>query len=1347
MVVKRGTFVVAFVFLFILSGISVTSDFAIPDKSSEVSGSNTEINTAPSVKNSLSGMTNLEGTLNPVVIEQTGNTTNPLLHAETDSRTNANSYLSIDTANGWTGSRASAQLSNLERLYIANGSFSEGITGSTPNPAGGLTTGIPYGWDAISGRTDLDMDMTAEYSNQEVLVIANGHGLGGNYFYANESYVYWTQTVNNTPYLSNFILSFDYILGTFGPEANPNVTLQVYIDNTLIWINTTESMLADEWYNSGNLQLDLAGIGSQFQFKIGMNITGDFYHTKKTIEFTLDNIRLVGLIPPTFNDANISLHINGASAAVTGSDSGYASIVNSSLWRTDNVLIELKSDLGYSFDYIATMKSSRYINSTYTTTLLADGVHFTSLRNENPSLEFYTFVGVIPDIGDFTLVIRTPKDWENATVYNAFGNPVTASCRIKQGNITIPNSLLSTLGWWEIHVDSPNYLYSIQTLKLNETFSNWFSDTIFRTTNITKPMIVIGDESPISTPLLNLNVTWLMPNGAIWYSELINDGIDGSINGSQLEFGPVNTTAGSWDVYVTWTNGTELAFGSVIFEMYHGTKLYPYQEAIETESGLIISNFIYFQDSENNEFITDPIAASVTANWSSSTIDFSSDPIQNRWVGTFDTSLLGPGTHLVVVNASQPFFDDASCTFNVTITFAGNDLTIDNPAGTIGIGDTYLATFTYSDALGAGIPEANVSIDFTGTAGGISWSEPNDLGGGDYSVEFTAVHSGQYVITITAEKSHYEPSGDALFIIVGERTTFLNLENGSSAIISYGNQYRLVVQYTNGTGHGLDGANVSVYSTNPETEIGYTSSTNEGNGYYSFTLTPEDIGTWTIVIRASLQDYQINVTSFTLTATAISTQLRIVGTSSPSSAGVKDLFDLLVFYEQIGSSPVNISMADIRLEFTSFRSLDYNITRISLGAAGYVITLNASQIGSYEFTIYMSKTGYQSDFESFTLFVVARGMKVIMDAPLWIRLSPLNITLQLLESDTNNPITGAKVSYWLTKSGGIVMEGNLTEISPGVYYASIMPEWSDRSGYSIRILAEKDNFELDDVYQFPVVQYTPQEIVWQIMVATYGPPIALVGVVAIVSASGRIVYRRRKKAEFVKDLANKRRFDDADNIIGVIVMHKKSGIPIYSRIVKGGFEEGIVAAFITAVTSFREEFEMLDEESMSVIPISDIIRAVQTRNLICAFVTVQSASIEHNRKIGAFAKEVSRYLDDFYMDSKPPSTMDTRIAEIVNYVFDETMDGKLLKYHKLASAKIPKRYEAIEQVLINAETNYCSKPVYLAKALSKYGISETHGCTLVSEAIEKEYLVLCDQEEVPETDIDLHTFLGRKESK
>ncbi|MFW9832781.1 MAG: hypothetical protein ACFFEK_02205 [Candidatus Thorarchaeota archaeon] len=1335
---KRGSLLVALVFLIVASGSSVSiSDNSRPPISESTGYIDDASRLTPIRKNQKSEDYETHGLLDPVVIEQRGNVTNTILHAETDSRTNTKTNLSIDTVNNWIGSRASVELSNLERLYVLNGSLSDGIEGTNTDPDGSVSF-FPYGWSAISGSPDPSMEMRAEYYNQQVVALANGYGGGGSYFYANGSYVYWTQTVNNTPYQEDFILNFNYQLGSQSPEGNPDLTLRVYIDETLVWINTTESMLISEWYNSGDILVDLTGIGSQFEFKIGLYISGDFYHSKQKIDFTLDDIHFVGADSPAFDDVSISLNIGPNSTLITGTDVGQASITNSSLWRTEIVSIELIADLAYSFDYVASMMCHRFTNSTTGPPYPVDGVNYALQIDGSPMLEFYRFIGTLPDIDDFTLIVHIPTDWENATVYNPFGTDRTSSCFVQPGNITIPNSILHDLGFWEFHVESPNYIRKLQTLKLDETTLNWIPDNIFRSTNITKASVEIGSVAPIPGAPQNVNFTWILPNGTLWHSEMISGGSSGKINSTLLEFGPSNTSAGNWHLHVLWTNGSEIGFSHESFEVHHSTILTVDRSDIETESSQLITNYIYYKDSENGKFLMSP-DATIVANWSVSTVLFSPEPVYNRWIGSFDTSEVGPGTHLVVVNATSPFLDDASCTFNVTINYRNNELTIDNPTAEIGIGDSYLVTFSYEDAFGVGITDANVTIEYSGPADGVTWPGWTELGGGNYSTEFTAVHSGNYAITIAASKKNYDVSSDALFILVGERSTNLELENGTSAIISFGEQYQLVMRYTNGSGFGLDGANVTVESTTPETGINCGTVTNEGNGYYSIILTPAESETFTLLFRFSLADYRTQFVSFTLTATVISTQLRVLGVSSPAVVGVNQPFELLVLYEQTGTISGNISDADIDLTFTSLENLSYTITPLT---EGYLISLETNQIGSYEFNIYVQKVGFQSDFETFTLFVRARGMHVVMAPILWIRQSSLEFAAQLREVGTNESIIGANVSYWLLRSGGIVMEGEMSESSPGVYSVSIMPPWSDDIGYSIRIFAEKVNYELDDVYEFQVLQYTPPEILWLIMVRTYGPPLVFIAVVATVSLAGRVVYRRKKAAEFAVDLANQHRFDDVDNIIGVIVMHKISGLPIYSRILKGGFEEGIVAAFIAAVTHFREEFEMFDEEEIRVIPISDIIRAVQTKNLICAFITVKSASIEHNRRMEEFGRQTADFLDSFYTEKTPMSAQDLRISEILDFVFDKTLDGPLLKFHKInKSAKIPKRYRVIKQVLTDMESAHCSKPIYLAKAVSRYGVSESRGCTLVSEAIDKMLIIPCEDHEIKEPDIDLASYL------
>ena len=1365
---KRGPFV-ALTLLFILSGSFLFLNFQDttmnPGYANHSSNESTTVQ--PSKTNRFSDIHELQGKLDPVVIEQRGYRTSGLQAVRTDINPSVTNDLPLDDTHGWVGSKAQVEITDLKRLYAVNGTFENGLPGLDILSSSTAINHYPYGWNVTAYNPDSAQTQVSAYDDtgSKFVVVENqGKKIGpsGNqYDHVAGSEIVWYQLVDNIPYTENFYLSFDYyyLRGPLGDGVIGEGRIFAMLDGTIIW-NTSLPDLPERqtWYSVDNLPVTIIGAGSTLNFSIGIIVDetfdlnsdqdndGDGYADGLANTFYLttwfDDISLVGQTAPDLESVDMQFTAGVNTTSIMGSlGSGAAVILNQANWISNPVFTSVSSNTSVSFNYEVRLLSHKYSASNSATRASELGVNYYVNPDSTPELSFYTYVGSLGTYQNLNISIEHPYDWENATIYDPQSDDVTAQCTLSQGSILIPTALLiDQLGWWFVSIRSSNYIDSLVPEIYDSGDDLWNTEYVFRSTNISRIAISIGSGTSIPNPLNLVNVSWVMPDGTTWFTESVSGGSMGLIDSSGVVFGSLNTTAGQWQALVSWTNGTELAFGGIDFEVHHRATLYPDDSVIDIEGLLNVSTYVYYKDDENKAFLMDP-SASITANWSSTIVALSPVPLENRWIGTFNTALVDPGAHTVVVNASKSFFDDVICTFVIAVTSTDNELSIDNPATVIGIGDMYLATFSYRNAYGIGIANANVSVDLSGPEEGMTWTEATDLGGGEYSIEFKAIHSGDYIIRISALKEYYQKSDDTLFVSVGEKTTSLSLENGTLAVISFGEQYRLVVHYTNGTGFGLENASVAVLSITPGSGVIYAPTTDEGDGYYSILLTPTNTGTYTILLNASITDYFEQLKFFTLTATPIPTQLRIAGGINSASVGVLQPFQLLVFFEEIDSTPANISESTLQIIFTSFETADYTITPLS---EGYLIQIPTDTMGSYEFTVTARKSGYQNDAVDFILFIRERAMRIETAVPIWERTKDLNITLRLLEVDTDNPISGANVTYRLSKLLGAVMEGYLTEVSQGVYSVSIRPNWGDGTGYSIRFFAEVENFVLDKEYEFEIIQTTPPDVVLQIIIQTYVPPILAVFAVSVVSLSGRVIYKRKKKAEFAIDLANKKRFDDADNIIGIIVLHKLSGIPVYSRIVKGGFEEAIVAAFIAAVTHFREEFEMFDEEQMQVIPISDIIRAVQTQNLICAFITVKSASIEHNRRMEAFGMQVATYLDDFYTEKTPQSAQDLRIAEIIDYVYYETMDGNLLKFHKFAeSASFPKRYRPIEQGFQDRESAHCTRPIYLAKALSKYGVSEARGCTLVSEVLEKRLLVPCEEHEIPSLDVDLTPFLEK----
>ena len=100
-----------------------------------------------------------------------------------------------------------------------------------------------------------------------------------------------------------------------------------------------------------------------------------------------------------------------------------------------------------------------------------------------------------------------------------------------------------------------------------------------------------------------------------------------------------------------------------------------------------------------------------------------------------------------------------------------------------------------------------------------------------------------------------------------------------------------------------------------------------------------------------------------------------------------------------------------------------------------------------------------------------------------------------------------------------------------------------------------------------------------------------------ISVLGVVISRRFYMAVMAKRnvelLALEGRIEDSKNLIGLLVIHRAIGLPVYSKIIKGGFQEALLSSFISAISQFRSEFS-IDEPTWIAIPITEVITAVQT---------------------------------------------------------------------------------------------------------------------------------------------------------
>ncbi len=1486
------------------------------------------------------------GTLDPIEVEQQGYVVSGINSVRTDTNPVIQYDIPIDSEYNWYGSSAEINVQNLTRLYVMNGTFEEGYPGQNVLDPGLAIDYYPLGWNASAHNPDgAQQTQIASYDDTGVAYVAvENQGVkigpsGKQYDHIVGTQVIWTQIFENAPYSEDFLLSFSYLyrFGPIGPDTNGNCSLVVFLNGTDVW-NVSLPTLDSRgvWYAVENAPIHVEDASDFLNFSIGIRIdetldlnADEDYNRDgvpegiaNTVYVTtqLDDISFIGNASPEFQAVDMKFNINTDSEPILGSDGvGTGTIANESYWRTDPLPVSVTTNTSISFEYEVRLTSHRISNSTYNTFPENTGVSYSITMDESPSLEAFSYLGFLGEYENLSLIFRYPTDWFDISVINPFVDDITLNCTITDGELWIPESETDELGWWVVRFRAPNYVKNVQTQKLTET--GWQNSTLFRSSNKTQASISIGTASATPIDLESVEVTWSYPNGSMWKNESLSGGIEGEINTSVSVLGPENTTAGQWTISVFWENGSEIGFTSTTFDMYHRSYLEAVNTNIDTESGYVITGFVRYRDADNGEYLMDT-DASIQGNWSSSVITFTPNDVKNRWEGDFDTDMVDGGVYTILVNASLPYYDDANCTFTITIVLVDNTLTLLQSSAEVNLRSTIEVTFDYEDHLGIGIEDANISLEVPENPGGLSLSEPGQIGSGTYGFNITSLESGTYEVIVTAWKDYYEEAEDRFFLTVGKIGSTLYSLNGTGGLSQIGETYRLLFRYENSTGSGLENATVEIISITPSDGIIYTNVTEIGDGKYTVELTPQSSGIYTLLVRAEILNHREQITSFTLNAPKLGSSLTIINPpsvvaidqvctvtfnfSSDVNGGVTngsiqpvqipegldfstlqeigdgiytivitpnridsyqivfqatadnyldasaaisfevtsittsytllegfpdtdieylEVFHLSVLYQR-DNPTANVSGATAIVRFTNVENLTssvqsvgdiyiisivgerlgvwdavitisksghqeqriqfsiqvsriptaiegpgtehqlvygrtynygfsfkfnsnqtgisganliYNgipmewVTIVELGQGNYSITITPESIGEYPGEITFTKEGYQNRKLEFSLEISAIPVTIVSNTIIWIQTTSLKIEVDLVETDTNRSVSGAMLTYGILHGQTETHTGTMVE-SPagsGSYKISLDPTWYGDNNYKIIITMDKQYHSLSEPFDVQIVETVPPDMLFRIVVYQILPPSIIIIAIGIVVGIGYRTRKRRTAEKFQKALVAKKRFDDADNLIGIIVLHKKSGLSIYSTTLKGGFEETMISAFITAITQFRSEFDKSGEDwNWEVVPISDIIRIVPTRNLICAFITVSPASIAQEEKMVDYARGVGMTLDTALEDT-PFEVLDQQSSMILDDYFEEIMDGHLLHYYKRGTAEaFPKKFRCLETTMLETGTQECARPIYIVKNMTKCGITESEACMLVFDAIADELIVPCEAPEI-----------------
>jgi hypothetical protein len=685
-------------------------------------------------------------------------------------------------------------------------------------------------------------------------------------------------------------------------------------------------------------------------------------------------------------------------------------------------------------------------------------------------------------------------------------------------------------------------------------------------------------------------------------------------------------------------------------------------------------------------------------------------------------------TFTVIVRANITNHVTQYTSFTLTVSEIPTVLNIGSAGAEISADQLYTVQLTFLDDLSNGLEGATITV--LNPPSGVMILPAFDLLGGHYNVTLDPSMVGTYQIAFRASLTNYQNSTVGFTLIVTQIQTDLYVVGGRTTdSMLFSQKYDLEIAYVRtDTGQNVSSAGIYV-STSPHENIDWMITT--VNGYYVVTLSTSEVGIWKVFITANKTDYIDGWTEFELEVTTIATSVNSFTFSQALVYG--RLYNLTFVYQmsnQSGITGASVSASGSAAAWIASQEMQNG---------QYSILLTTLGLGSYDAIIEFSRPGFETETSLLSFQVGPVTVQVIdiqgLNAP---EGELTTFSLRVVDTETSEPISGATVQYQLTEGTSSSELMTLSETGVGVYSGTLTMPRADRVT-RLRLFVTLGNHTMEEDYHEVVLTPTVNE--FQALIRTvenFSPFLFLLGI-ATVAYGGRRVYNRRQREKNIEAMIVKRRFDDAQSILGVIVLHKRTGLPIYSKIVKGGIDEALVSGFISAITTFRSEFEV-SQKDFEVTPISDIIRAVPTQNLLCAFITLGAPSKAQELRMIEFAETVGFIFDQTYTEA-PAQTIEYGTQIQFDSLFDDILDGRFLKKHKIEEPKkLPSRPRCVGERIMKVDEMGCFELSELASEMASCGLEEARVYKLIYDALENQHIIALTLEEDSPT-IDAETIM------
>ena len=445
---------------------------------------------------------------------------------------------------------------------------------------------------------------------------------------------------------------------------------------------------------------------------------------------------------------------------------------------------------------------------------------------------------------------------------------------------------------------------------------------------------------------------------------------------------------------------------------------------------------------------------------------------------------------------------------------------------------------------------------------------------------------GLYSIFIQSSKVGFFEANLTLEINLGEETNLQILDSDYN--IELHANSTIIFNFTDYDGDGIDGATVTVDISNTSL---YTIN-DTGNGGYNIefsTLYIETIGIHQLDFSFEAPNYEPQYYTYQFQITEQSVNIIFYFNNSQI---LENSLQQVSFYDEINISAQIISIIDmenisggiitwrseyLEKDLNEYVSEWYN-TSIIFNPSNFSFGINYVYLDfqhpnyktkAFGFQLLVNQIEFKVDLVGFEDVVrVAKG-------------GTLSIEIELLDPETSNLIENASVLYnW---QYGV---GSLNEISPGVYTLTLKLPENLQGNFNFKIIVSKEG----TVYKATEFSFLltigtpgiPAFLIWLILIAAA----AIISVLGILSLRSYI-FIPRKREKLSKLLTRTQRYKDLQNIQAIVVIHRLSGIPLYSKsysILEKQKKE-LFSGFVQAITTIGEEIvgkQQIDEDSSEI---------------------------------------------------------------------------------------------------------------------------------------------------------------------